>query len=189
MRSIGAAWRTMRPSLGLGTACTAYAERTMPGTIDRGRLATPGDPHRHHPAARMPERRPASGIQGVPDPQAGIDAGGTRDAGLTGAGPLRGDSREVAGGGRPLRSRSHPGRRPLHRPRCRAACARHGKSIPGSADRAERRPRQCSRRLGNASPRHWRWHDAGRLLPEPFRAAIADARVAPKGARNGSGAD
>ena len=62
----------------------------------------------------------------------------------------------------PLRPRSHPRRRPLRRPRCRAACARQGGPRPGWADRAERRPRQCSRRKGNAGLRHRRWHDPAR---------------------------
>ena len=98
-------WRTNRPSLGSSTACA------MPGTIDRGHLATPRGPHRHHPTARMSERRSASRLQGVPDPRAGIDAGGTRGAGVTGAGPLRAVSLGAAGGGRPLRPRPYPGRR------------------------------------------------------------------------------
>ena len=58
----------------------------------------------------------------------------------------------------PLRPRSHPRRRPLRRPRCRAARARHGGPGPGSADRAERQPRQCSRRQRAA-------HDCLRLRP------------------------
>ena len=64
----------------------------------------------------------------------------------------------------PLRPRSHHRRRPLRRPRCRAACARHGGPLSGCADRAERHPRQCSRRPGNAGLRHRRWHDPGRPL-------------------------
>ena len=64
----------------------------------------------------------------------------------------------------PLRPRSHPRRRLLRRPRCRTNCARHGSSLPGCADRAERHPRQCSRRPGNAGLRHRRWHDPGRPL-------------------------
>ena len=75
---------------------------------------------------------------------------------------LRAVSLGAAGGGRPLRPRSHPRRRPLRRSRCRAACARHGGSRPGCADRAECRPRQCSRRPSNAGLRHRRWRDPGR---------------------------
>ena len=110
----------------------------------------------------MPERRSASRLQGVPDPRAGIDAGGARGAGVTGAGPVRAVSLGAAGDGWPLRPRSHPRRRPLRRPRCRAACARHRRSLPGCADRAERHPRQCSRRPGNAGLCHRRWHDPER---------------------------
>ena len=133
-----------------------------PETIDRGHLAIARGPHRHHPTARMPKRRPASRLQGVPDPRAGIDAGGARGAGVTGAGPLRAVSLGAAGGGRPLRPRSHPRRRPLRGPRCRAVRARHEGPRPGRADRAKCRPRQCSRRPGNAGLRHRRWHDPGR---------------------------
>ena len=50
----------------------------MPGTIDRAHLATPRGPDRHHPTARMPKRRSAARLQGVPAPRAGIDAGGAR---------------------------------------------------------------------------------------------------------------
>ena len=84
----------------------------MPGTIERGHLATARGPHRHHPTARMPKRRPASRLQGVPDPRAGIDAGGSCGAGITGAGPLLAVSPGAAGGGGSLRPRSNPRRRP-----------------------------------------------------------------------------
>ena len=40
--------------------------------------------------------------------------------------------------------------------------ARHEGPRPGRADRAKCRPRQCSRRPGNAGLRHRRWHDPGR---------------------------
>ena len=45
----------------------------------------------------MPERRRAVRLQGVPDPRAGIDAGGTSGAGVTGAGPRRAASLSAAG--------------------------------------------------------------------------------------------
>ena len=153
-----------------------------PETIDRGHLAIARGPHRHHPTARMPERRPAARLQGVPDPRAGIDAGGTHGPGVTGAGPLRAVSRGAAGGGGFLRPRSNPRRRPLRRPRCRAACARHGGPRPGCADRAERHPRQCSRRPGNVGLRHRRWHDPGRpaagTVPRSYRGRVDRARRA-----------
>ena len=135
VRSIGVAWRTNRPSLGSSTACA------MPGTIDRGHVAAPRGPHRHHPTVRMPERRPAVRLQGDPDPRAGIDAGGARGAGVTGAGPLLAVSPGAAGGGRPFDLDHILGRRPLRRPRSRTACARHEEPGPGCADRAERHPR------------------------------------------------
>ena len=86
----------MRPSLGSCTACA------MPGTTERGRPATLRGPHRHHPTARMPGRRSAFGLQEVPDPRAGTDAGGARGPGVTGAGPLRAVSPGAAADGRPF---------------------------------------------------------------------------------------
>ena len=168
----------MRPSLGSSTACA------MPGTIERGHL--PRGPHPHHPTARMPERRSASRLQEVPDPRAGIDAGGTRGAGVTGAGPLRAVSLGAAGGGRPLRPRSHHCRRPLRRPRCRAACARHGRSLRGCADRGNA---VLANALGVGGTPPFVIGDGmiRRALPlEQFRAAIAGANRA-QGARNRSG--
>ena len=50
----------------------------------------------------MPERRPASRLQGVPDPRAGIDAGGARGAGVTSARPLRAVSLSAAGADDPF---------------------------------------------------------------------------------------
>ena len=74
----------------------------MPGTTERGRPATLRGPHRHHPTARMPGRRSAFGLQEVPDPRAGTDAGGARGPGVTGAGPLRAVSPGAAADGRPF---------------------------------------------------------------------------------------
>ena len=122
----------MRPSLGSSRACATA------GTIDRGRLATPWGPHRHHPTARMLERRPASGLQGVPDPRAGIDAGGTRGAGVTGAGPLIGLSVVVDPG------KSYPGAL-CNKQRCIPARRRRTRRLEGAISAA-------SFNLGYANP-------------------------------------
>ena len=143
----------MRPSLGSSRACA------MPGTIERGRLAIARGPHRHHPRARMPKRRRPPRLQGVPDPRAGIDAGGTRGAGITGARPLRAVSLGAAGGGRPptsITSSPSPapsvsmpsGLRAIWRTR---PWMRRSSGTPSSP---------MSRRQGNAGLRHRRWHDS-----------------------------
>ena len=109
-----------------------------PETIARGRLATPRGPHRHHPTARMPERRPAVRLQGVPDARAGIDAGGTRGAGVTGAGPLIGLSVVVDPG------KSYPGAL-CNKQRCIPTRRRRTRRLEGALSGAPFN-------LGNANP-------------------------------------
>ena len=137
----------------------------------------------------MPERRSAARLQGVPDARAGIDAGGTRGAGVTGAGPLRAVSPGAAGGGRPfdldhilgvarsvgldaerlVRNMEDPALDPLIERNAILANALGVRGTPAFA-------------IGDGMIR-------GALPLEQFRAAIADARIAPEGARNRSGAD
>ena len=137
----------------------------------------------------MPERRFAARLQGVPDPRAGIDDCGTRGAGVTGAGPLLAVSPGAAGGGRPfdldhiLAAARSVGldaerlARDMKNPVLDALIARN--AILANALRVRGTPAFV---IGDSMIR-------GVLPPEQFRAAIADARIAPEGVRNRSGAD
>ena len=124
-----------------------------------------------------------------PIPRAGTDAGGTRGAGVTGAGPLRAVSLGAAGGGRPFDLDHIPGAarsvgldaerlaRDMEDPSLDAAIERN--AIFAKALGVQGTPAFV---IGDGMIR-------GALPLEHFRAAIADARVAPEGARNRSGAD
>ena len=163
----------MRPSLGSSRACA------MPGTIDRAHLATLRGPHWHHPTARMPERRPASGLRGVPDARAGIDAGSARGAGVTGAGASTSrftgrcwgrtaPSTSITSSPSPAPSVSMPsGLRAIWRTR---PWMRRSSGTPSSP---------MSRRQGNAGLRHRRWHDSLRpaagAVPRSHRGRVGRA--------------
>ena len=120
---------------------------------------------------------------------AGIDAGVTRGAGVTGAGPPRAASLGAAGGGRPFDLDHIPG---------------VARSVGLDAERLVRdiedqavdaliaRNAILANALGVRGTPAFVIGDGmirGALPLEQFRAAIADARVAPEGARNRSGTD
>ena len=88
-----------------------------------------------------------------PIPRAGIDAGGMRaELASRVQGHYEAIHGELLGADGPFDLDHVLGRRPLRRPRCRAARARHGSSLPGWADRAERHPRRRSRTSGDRRP-------------------------------------
>ena len=128
-------------------------------------------------------------LQGVPDPRAGIDAGGTRGAGVTGAGPLRAVSPGAAGGGRPFdldhilgvaRSVGLDAERLVRDMEDQAVDALIARNaILANALRVRGTPAFV---IGDGMIR-------GALPLKQFRAAIADARVASEGGWNQRGAD
>ena len=130
-----------------------------------------------------------SRLQGVPDPRVGIGGGGTRGAGVTGAGPLRAASLGAAGGGRPF-DLDHI-----------LAVARSvgldaERLVRDMEDQAVDAPIERNAVLANAlgirvTPAFVICDGMirGALPLKQFRAAIADARGAPEGARNRSGTD
>ena len=129
------------------------------------------------------------GRHGVPDPRAGIDAGSARGAGVTGAGTLRADSLGAAGG-----------RRPFDLDHLLAVARSVGldaerlvrdMEAPG-LDALIERNAILANVLGVRGTSAFVIGDGmirGALPQEQFRAAIAEARIAPEGARNRSGTD